>query len=850
MHHCRSAARRDFARSDTPRYGPPRELQPRAAEVSLRPDLGARRADFEVALTVVCHTDGARALTLDAIAFAGLTVEALDGAALDFHYTGEKLQLVWAEPFARGDERRVKIAYHLDHPLTGLSFTGPDEAYPDRPSLVVSDNETERARFWLPCIDHPSVRMTFLWRLTGPADWVLLAGGALESETDNGDGTKTAVWKLDEPCPAYLACVAMGDFVRCDDRPAGEVPISYFGPKGATAEELQVSFGRTPDIMEWMVKKLDAPFPFPKYYQFAAPGIGGAMENISLTSWDDFLVLDTTAARELGYLIDSINVHEMAHSYFGDALVIRHFSHAWLKESWATYMEACWMEDCKSVDEYRYDMLCSSRRYRAEADGRYQRPIVTEHFDSSWDMFDGHLYPGGACRLDMLRRLLGDDDFWAGVRKYVADYSGKLVETKDFQRALEDASGRNLDWFFSQWFHRAGYPRLKVKVSYDKEKGRARIKVEQTQDKPFRVDLDVALEGPDGSWTRTTLALREKIHQTEVAIGEPQQCQVDPDAKLLHRQELDCPEGWLRRTLREGEHLAQRVWAALHLCEKGGKKNFDALREAYASEPFWGVRAEIARAVAGSGGAFAPDLLADFLGREEDDKARLELATVCSLKSPVLAAALRGFLDKDLAYRTRAAALGALGAQRCDEDLERLRAATADDGYLSLVRGGGFVGLAHTRREDVFATLLGALPYGAQPEKARRAVATAVGLCAPWLEKRHQAEAVEALAQVPRDVGCDGRSIYATTVALAGLSIPAAATALEGLRPLMPPQDHAELVRKADAVRARLKPDGEVGKLKKELSTLKDDLRGALERLALLEERSAPDAAKPGAGPD
>ena len=69
------------------------------------------------------------------------------------------------------------------------------------------------------------------------------------------------------------------------------------------------------------------------------------MENISLVSWDERFVIDERLASEWTYLLDAVNVHEMAHSYFGDAVVCRDFAHAWLKESWATYIEQVWRED-------------------------------------------------------------------------------------------------------------------------------------------------------------------------------------------------------------------------------------------------------------------------------------------------------------------------------------------------------------------------------------------------------------------------------------------------------------------------------------------------------------------------
>jgi len=60
------------------------------------------------------------------------------------------------------------------------------------------------------------------------------------------------------------------------------------------------------------------------------------------STWGTRYLVDAKLAKERQHLFDLVNIHEMAHSFFGDMLVIRHFEHAWLKESWATYIEACW----------------------------------------------------------------------------------------------------------------------------------------------------------------------------------------------------------------------------------------------------------------------------------------------------------------------------------------------------------------------------------------------------------------------------------------------------------------------------------------------------------------------------
>lgn len=227
------------------------------------------------------------------------------------------------------------------------------------------------------------------------------------------------------------------------------------------------SFGTvTPDTMAWMQKRLGVPFPFLKfkYFQVVAPEYPSAMENISQTTWNTIFLLDETWALEYKHWVDMINCHEMAHSYFGDSVVIRHFDHAWLKESWADYMESCWLEHFKGKDEFEYNLHLCAELYFGECSS-YQRPITTNRYNQSFQMYDNHLYPGGARRLHMLRRLLGEDAFWAAVKDYLQTYnwenvkknlSGALasstVETDLFRMILEKHSGLNLTAFFDRPF--------------------------------------------------------------------------------------------------------------------------------------------------------------------------------------------------------------------------------------------------------------------------------------------------------------------------------------------------------------------------------------------------------------
>jgi len=536
-----------FASDQAPTwYAPDLPLVPVDLDLELELDFAGPGLSCTVTTTVRSTRDGARTLVLDAVGLLDLMVEEPDGKALRWRYDGQRIHLDWAQGVERGAFCRVRVEYRVHAPITGLHGGGPTPAAPTAGRFLATDHETERARYWLPCVDHPSVRPTATIALSGPAGLRYLASGRLVGEASAEPGRTTVRWRLDHPCPSYLLCFVAGELVAAEDAPFHDVrdgqdkPVAFFAPPPCTAEDLARTFGRTREFLGWLTDTLDRPLPWPKYYQFAAPGIGGAMENISLVSWDDAWVADPRLHAELGWLADLVNVHEMSHTWFGDQVVCRDFAHSWLKESWATYMESAWIEAHWGTDDLHAWLHVELRTYLAEADERYQRPIVTRRFDSSWDLFDAHLYPGGAVRLHLLRRTLGDDVFWAGVRAYLSDNAGQVVETDTFRRAMEAASDRSLGRFFDQWFHSPGCPRLEIEQEWKAEDRRLTITVVQAQidaDKgipAFETDLHLAVEDEAGTWHRATLALSGPRHVLSLELPvAPVQIVVDPDS--------DCP---------------------------------------------------------------------------------------------------------------------------------------------------------------------------------------------------------------------------------------------------------------------------------------------------------------------
>ena len=782
-----------------------------AAPAHYPPDLGLETVHLDIALRVaidsktaagvVTHTlraarDGVRKLELNAV---DLDIEmVVSDHGLSHSYNGQRLTIRFSEPMVANERRDVAIHYSVTEPVTGLSFSSTHR-------FAATDHETERARHWLPCVDLPAVRPTLHWHLRADRALTIVANGA-EGDTElHPDGTKTVHWKLDHPCPSYLACFAIGEFIEVDDGVFNGIPIRYFTTTNYAVEDLTRAFGRTGQMLAWMTSKLKRPFPYPKYYQFAVPGVGGAMENISLVSWDAKLLLDADAAREWTRLLDIINVHEMGHSYFGDLITCRDFAHAWLKESWATYLEHAWLEDTYGDDELRYELERSRRDYFGEADSKYTRPLVMRRFDSSWQMYDHHLYPGGALRLHLLRKTLGDDAFWSAVAQYVADYADDVVETDDFRRTLERASGRSLGKFFDQWIHSPGYPKLDVTFEFDSDARQGTFTIKQTQIddskgiKAFEFDLELGwtCDPTATSYDRETVTVDAAKHVVVVPMAsEPIELRVDPEATVPARVTFNPGHDKLLRQLKHAPDITGRIHAGATLLKGGRRKGVAAVADAWDEEPFYGVRVFWAEALGRCHSQSAITLLTRLVNTEQHGHVLEPLFNAAKkYRDPALAAAICQRLDRgDLPHRATMAALVALGCQRDPQHLTRLsEAARHSDGFNGVRQSGAILGLGELRSEAALDEIRKTFSDGRMHHLAEPSAVTAMANCAIALPRERRDQSSEWLIDLLRHP--NPRVQMAAVSGLEILGAANAVAALEGFAATLAVQDRVTVER-------------------------------------------------------
>eukprot|EP01130_Rhizamoeba_saxonica_P009983 TRINITY_DN4086_c0_g1_i2.p1 TRINITY_DN4086_c0_g1~~TRINITY_DN4086_c0_g1_i2.p1 ORF type:complete len:608 (-),score=128.28 TRINITY_DN4086_c0_g1_i2:268-2091(-) len=520
-----------------------------------------------------------------------------------------------------------------------------------------------------------------------------------------------------------------------------------------------MSFEKTPAMMEWLQERLGVPFPFKdKYYQVITPLVGGAMENITLTTFDHVFLLDDIWKHDWQYLTDQVNIHEMTHSYFGDSVVIRHFEHAWLKESWANYFQAIWSWENISKEEGDYQIYASNKSFKIET-RNYMRPIVEKKYNTSWAMFDRHTYPGGSLRIHQIRRLLGEDNFWSAVTDYLETYARKVVETNDFRRKLEDHSYVNLTKYFDQWIHSCGHPVIKVEKDFNIENMTLKLDFKQTQRNDeknipvFDLNPKVLVVDNQGNTYLREVVFEDSDHEQLILQLDniPVSIEIDPNYDWpLIDWSFDPGTEMLKHTYLNAECVHSRIWAGQTLIKNYGELEFVCSSSNFTGQIHFGVQIEVVETLSTVKSTLARDIILSNLS---------DLPLNCRVQAQFLQGlqyqhdSIRDFIidflkSEDLTYNVRSEALKVLGAQRNDEDIEYLQEQVvkyATTGYYPYVTDGAIQALALTRSYKAFHFLTEKLIYGSLPEYSRAFSIQSITTLALYIGGNYVKSAVEIL---------------------------------------------------------------------------------------------------------
>ncbi|MFO5441010.1 MAG: M1 family aminopeptidase, partial [Dolichospermum sp.] len=748
-----------------PHYNPDRPGQVEHIFLDLSLDIPNQRCYGTCSIRLLPIRNGIDRLTLDAVNLQIKSVQ-VDEVEQNFEYDGEKLCIYLSQPTKIGSRLIIAINYCAEKPQRGIYFIQPDKHYPDKPTQVWTQGEDEDSRYWFPCFDYPGQLSTSEIRVCVPKPLVAISNGELIDTVEEGK-YNSYHWSQQQIHPTYLMTLAVGDFAEIRDEWHNK-PVIYYVEKRRIADARR-SMGKTPQMIEFLSEKYGYPYPFPKYAQVCVDDfIFGGMENTSTTLLTDRCLLDERAILD-NRNTETLVVHELAHQWFGDLVVIKHWSHAWIKEGMASYSEVMWTEQEYGPQEAAYYRLSEARSYFNEDSSRYRRPMVTHVYREAIELYDRHIYEKGSCVYHMIRAELGDELFWPAIQTFVQDNAHRTVETIDLLRAIEKATGRNLAFLFDQYVFRGGHPDFKLAYSWDSDANLAKVTVTQTQAKAESKDL-FNLKIPIGFGYKenpqlTTFTVR--VHDKEQSFyfpltEKPDFISFDVGNNYLKTVTLEYPISELKAQLEFDPHPISRIYAAEALAKKGGLEATQALASALKNDPFWGVRVEAAKQLAEIQLDQAFDGLVLGLNDPSPFVRRAVISALSQIKTHSSYKAVKGFVQNgDDSYYVEAAAcrtVGAIAAAHLedkpheDKVIKLLKSVLEERaGWNEVVRSGAIAGLAEFKASEAALNLILEYTKIGVPQPLRLSAIRAVGKISTGQTPANIERILDRLSEIARE---------------------------------------------------------------------------------------------------
>ncbi len=369
----------------------------------------------------------------------------------------------------------------------GLYFIDPLGLDPNKPTQIWTQGETEASSCWFPTIDAPNQKTSQELYITVPNKYVTLSNGTLEKQIKNNDGTRTDYWNFPQKHAPYLFFMGVGEYEIIKDS-YKNIPVDYYVEKQYAPFAKDI-FGNTPEMLQFFSKITGIEYPWSKYAQIVGRDyVSGAMENTTA------VIHGEQAYQMPGQLIDeniqeNTIAHEAFHHWFGDLVTTESWSNLTVNESFANYSEYLWLAYKYGKNEADAHLFEDTNAYKNGQN--YDKHLVRFNYDDKEDMFDAVSYNKGGAILHMLRNYVGDEAFFASLNKYLEDNKYKAAEAHQLRLAFEAITGKDLNWFFNQWYFGNGHPKLDVTHDYNELRKTVTITIYQTQPEDFIFPLTI-----------------------------------------------------------------------------------------------------------------------------------------------------------------------------------------------------------------------------------------------------------------------------------------------------------------------------------------------------------------------
>ncbi|HEY1047441.1 MAG TPA: M1 family metallopeptidase [Bacteroidia bacterium] len=571
------------------------DMQHMKVEVSFQTQLGI--VDGTVTHEFVTIQNNIDTLFFDAPDIKILSAT-LDGQNVNFTINSEGVVLRFSKKLM-WDEKHTVVFKYSATPKKGIYFIGWNQ--PEFKGKTTIDNIRRQIwtqgqgidnRYWIPMYDCMNDKFTTETVVTMANPYKVLSNGAKLSMKDNGNGTSTWHYKLSKPHAGYLLMLGIGIYEVKETKTSRGTPVQFwYYPE--YKDRVEYTSIHTERMIELLEDETGIPYPWGSYSQIMVQNfLYGAMENTSATVFGDFFTTDARGFKDRNYM--GVNCHELTHQWFGDLITARSGNDVWLQESFATFYPKLFFKDLEGDDHYQWSVR-----------GEYNAALA----QSEKDLFPvrhtkagtTRLYPKGSAVLSMLRYQLGDDNFKRFIKHYLTVNGFRNVEAWDFQKALKDRLGLNYDWFFDQWIHRGGEPHFKV--SYTNDGKNIKVNVDQIHKtnghvRCFKMPVEFAVYYKNGNVDRRTIMVMDTNSQV-ISIpntnGEIDFLLFDEKSKIMKKMTFEKPNSELFAQAEKAIYMIDRYDAIAAMIKIPYSEKAAFLKQRYAKETFFGIKAEIAK---------------------------------------------------------------------------------------------------------------------------------------------------------------------------------------------------------------------------------------------------------------
>ena len=339
--------------------------------------------------------------------------------------------------------------------------------------LFATQFESHHAREVFPCVDEPAAKAEYDLTLVTQTGITVLGNMPVKSEEENGD-SRTTTFEKTPRMSSYLLAFVIGELHKKTARTKSGVEVNIWATPAQNENTLDFALDIATRSIDFYDKYFGVKYPLPKSDHVALPDFSsGAMENWGLITYrESCLLADPELTPESSRRFTAtVIAHELSHQWFGNLVTMNWWNDLWLNESFANMMEYVAIDtlhpEWRMWEDFATNEVTVALR-RDSLDGVQSVQADVNHPDEISTLFDPAIvYAKGGRLLVMVRKLIGEEAFRAGLKSYFEKFAYKNTVGNDLWQELESASGQPIVNLMNAWISQPGFPVVSVSNSHD-----------------------------------------------------------------------------------------------------------------------------------------------------------------------------------------------------------------------------------------------------------------------------------------------------------------------------------------------------------------------------------------------